>query len=348
MTDTTRLSDGHTDIKAGTWIDRLPAGVRPYARLARLDRPIGTWLLLLPCWWSIALAGPPGSWPDLRLMVLFGIGAIVMRGAGCTINDILDHKLDAKVERTRIRPIPSGEVSLFQAFLFLGLQCLIGLLVLVQLNLFAIILGASSLLLVGLYPLMKRITWWPQAFLGLTFNWGALLGWAAVRGEIGLPALLLYAGGILWTLGYDTIYAHQDKTDDAIVGIKSTARLFGDRSRRWVGLFYAGAFILWMAALGPLVTGWAVFLPLAVTALLMVSQVRTWDMDDAADSLSAFKAARFVGWALLAAIIAAVASQPAAHHGGGGINPGFGDRLPRPYMQHQMLQLADLVPAPRR
>lgn len=347
MSDATRTAPGHTDIKAGDWIDRLlPAAWRPYARLARLDRPIGTWLLLLPGWWAIALAAPAGQWPDWWLMALFGIGAIVMRGAGCTINDMIDHKLDAKVERTRVRPIPSGQVSLFQAALFLGAQCLVGLAVLTQLNSFSILLGAASLVLVGLYPLMKRITWWPQAFLGLTFNWGALLGWAAVRGELAWPAVLLYAGGILWTLGYDTIYAHQDKADDALVGIKSTARLFGEKSRQWVGCFYAGALALWLAALGPVATSWAALVPLAVCAALMLMQVRGWDVDDPADSLSMFRAARFTGWALLAAIIAGTVAlpQPASQGGGGGGSiPLDGNRLPKPYMQQQMLQMANFA-----
>jgi 4-hydroxybenzoate polyprenyltransferase len=349
MTDIPRQTGGHTDIRRGDWIDRLlPAALRPYARLARLDRPIGTWLLLLPCWWSIALAAPAGSWPDFWLMALFGIGAVVMRGAGCTINDIIDHKLDAQVERTRVRPIPSGQVSLLQAVLFLGVQCLIGLLILVQLNLFSILLGAASLILVGLYPLMKRVTWWPQAFLGLTFNWGALLGWAAVRGSIDWPALLLYAGGVLWTLGYDTIYAHQDRRDDEQVGIKSTARLFAADSRRWVGGFYAGAFFLWVLALTPLTMGWTVLVPLAATAGLMLVQVRGWDMDDPADSLSTFRAARFTGWTLLIAIVAGVAAMPPASHDGGGNGGMHYNGLPKPYMQHQMLRLADFAPDNRR
>nr|WP_225889740.1 4-hydroxybenzoate octaprenyltransferase [Indioceanicola profundi] len=313
---------GHTDIRAGNWVDRwLPAALTPYARLARLDRPIGTWLLLFPCWWSIALATPAGQWPDLYLMALFAIGAVVMRGAGCTVNDILDRKLDAQVERTAVRPIPSGQVSVRQALLFLAAQLLAGLLVLVQLNWLSIGLGIASLALVFSYPLMKRITWWPQAFLGLTFNWGALMGWTAVAGALDAPALLLYAGCILWTLGYDTIYAHQDKEDDARIGIKSTALLFGGRSRQWVSAFYAGAFMLWAVAVVPLGDQWAMTLPLLITGLLLATQVRGWEPDDPADSLATFKAARFVGWALLLAIVAGVASQPpaAASNGGGGV-----------------------------
>jgi len=296
---------GHTDIRSGGWTDRwLPAALRPYARLARLDRPIGTWLLLFPCWWAIALAAAPGHWPDIRLMALFALGAVVMRGAGCTINDVLDRHLDAQVERTRLRPIPSGQVSVRQAIAFLLLQLLLGLLVLIQLNRLTMALGVASLLLVFTYPLMKRITWWPQAFLGLTFNWGALMGWTAVRGSLDMPALLLYAGGIFWTLGYDTIYAHQDKEDDARIGVKSTARLFGDRSKRWVALFYAGAFVSWSAALLPSGHIGALAAPLLLAAALLVHQVRGWKPDDPSSSLDSFKAARFVGWALLAAIIA--------------------------------------------
>lgn len=350
MTNATDSSHGHTDIRSGDWIDRyLSAALRPYARLARIDRPIGTWLLLLPCWWSIALAAPAGGGPDLWLMALFGVGAVVMRGAGCTLNDILDRHLDAQVERTRVRPIPSGQVSVTQALAFLVAQLLVGLLILLQLNEFAIALGVASLVLVGLYPLMKRITWWPQAFLGLTFNWGALLGWAAVRGDLGWPAILLYAGGILWTLGYDTVYAHQDREDDARVGIRSTALLFGNDSRRWVGMFYAGAFVLWLAALEPLGMFWAVLMPMAVTGALMVMQVRGWDMNDPGDSLATFKAARWVGMALLVAIIAGVAGlPPSLHHGGGGMAPVGPNGLPKPYMQQQMLQMADFDPSQHR
>lgn len=223
---------------------------------------------------------------------------------------------------------------------------LVGLLILVQLNLFAIAMGVASLLLVGTYPLMKRITWWPQAFLGLTFNWGALMGWAAVRGDIGWPAVLLYAGGILWTLGYDTVYAHQDREDDAHVGIKSTALLFGNDSRRWVGGFYTGAFIFWLLALEPMGMFWGIFVPLAATGALMVMQVRGWDMNDPADSLATFKAARFIGMALLVAIIVGIASLPPAPQGGGGFAPGGSRGLPKPYMQQPMLQMADLVTVP--
>ncbi len=213
-----------SDILADHWILRLaPARARPYLRLIRIDRPIGTWLLLFPCWWSLSLAASAGTRPpDLRLILLFALGALVMRGAGCTYNDIVDRDFDAKVARTAGRPIPSGQVSLVQAIAVLATLLAIGLAVLLQLNDFAVLLGAASIALVLAYPFMKRITYWPQAWLGLTFNWGALLGWAAMTGGVGASALWLYAAGIAWTLGYDTIYAHQDKEDDALIGVGLT------------------------------------------------------------------------------------------------------------------------------
>jgi 4-hydroxybenzoate polyprenyltransferase len=207
----------------------------------RLDKPIGTWLLLLPCWWGVALSS--SLLPNLWLMFLFAVGAIVMRGAGCVINDIYDRKLDRLVERTRVRPLASGELALWRAVLFLGVLLAVGLGVLLLFNRATIIVGILSLLLVFTYPLMKRVTWWPQLFLGFTFNWGVLLGGCAVTGMIGLPVILAYIAGIFWTLGYDTIYAHQDKRDDADAGIKSTALLFGDESLRWVAFFYALALV---------------------------------------------------------------------------------------------------------
>lgn len=291
------------DIPVGNWIDRwVPRAARPYLRLMRLDRPIGTWLLLFPCWWSIALAGT--GWPDPWLMALFAVGAVIMRGAGCTINDIADHKFDARVARTAARPIPSGAVSLKQAALFLGLQLALGLIILVQLNPTAVMAGIASLALVFPYPFMKRVTYWPQAWLGLTFNWGALLGWAAVTGSIGAAPLLLYAAGILWTLGYDTIYAHQDKDDDALIGVKSTALRLGEATPRWLVGFYTGALVLTAAA------GWAAglswpFYPLLILAgIQLYWQIFAGDIDDSGDCLAKFKSNRFFGWMLLAAIIA--------------------------------------------
>ena len=220
------------DAPSGNWVDaRAPQAWKPYLRLARFDRPIGAWLLLFPTWWSQALAevsiGQP--FPNLWYLLLFWLGAFIMRGAGCTYNDIVDRDYDARVARTAARPIPSGQVSVTQAYVFLAVLCAAGLLVLIQFNAFTIALGASSLLLIAVYPFAKRFTYWPQLVLGLTFKWGALVGWAAVTGSLSWAAFALYAGSVLWTIGYDTIYAHQDKEDDALVGLKSTALRFGRR-----------------------------------------------------------------------------------------------------------------------
>ncbi|KAI6678004.1 hypothetical protein NL676_038800 [Syzygium grande] len=224
---------------AASWVDLyLPRKARPYAHLARLDKPIGTWLLAWPCMWSITLAANPGSLPDLKMLMLFGSGALLLRGAGCTINDLLDRDIDVMVERTKSRPIASGLLTPFQGLCFLGFQLLLGLGILLQLNNYSRILGASSLLLVFSYPLMKRFTFWPQAYLGLTFNWGALLGWTAVRGSLDPYIVLpLYFSGVFWTLVYDTIYAHQDKEDDVKVGVRSTALRFGDLLKEWISGF---------------------------------------------------------------------------------------------------------------
>src|SRR5271155_5388705 len=228
---------GSSDIHQGDWVERrVPVRLRPYARLARLDRPIGTWLLLFPGWWGIALASR--RWPDPLLLLLFAIGAVAMRGAGCTLNDIADRDYDGQVARTRLRPLPSGAVSVRQAVIFLLLQLMIGAAVLFSLNRITILLGAAVLGLIGTYPFMKRITYWPQVFLGLNFNWGALMGWTAVTGALGWPPLLLYIGGVFWTLGYDTIYAHQDKEDDIRIGVKSSAIALGEHTRPWLFAFY--------------------------------------------------------------------------------------------------------------
>lgn len=290
------------DIPIGNWVDRgLPQALRPYARLMRLDRPIGTWLLLLPCWWSIALAAQ-GTWPDLWLMALFGIGALVMRGAGCTFNDWADRDFDGLVERTRQRPIPSGDVTPLQALLFLALLLGVGLLILLQLNPFAVAIGAASLLLVFPYPYMKRVTGWPQAWLGLTFNWGALLGWAAATGSLSWPALLLYAAGPLWTLGYDTIYAHQDKEDDALIGVKSTALTLGDKTKPWLLFFFASAVLLIGLAGYAAGLAWPFYPILFAAWLHTLWQVSDLEMDDAADCLAKFKSNRVFGLIVLAAI----------------------------------------------
>lgn len=287
-----------------TWVDRYaPAKIAPYLKLARLDRPIGTWLLLWPCWWSIALAAT-GSWPDPWLLALFAIGAVAMRGAGCTVNDIADHDLDKGVARTASRPIPSGAVSVRQAALFLIPQLAIGAAVLFSLNRFAVLLGIASLALVATYPFMKRITYWPQAWLGLTFNWGALLGWAAVTGSLAWPPVLLYAAGFFWTLGYDTIYAHQDKDDDLIVGVKSAALALGERTRPAVAVFYTIMTAL-LAAAGTLAgLGWPFYIGLAAVAGHLFWQVATVDIDDQPDCLTKFRSNRWLGWLLFAGIIA--------------------------------------------
>ena len=284
-----------------TWVDRLPEWLRPFAVLARWDRPIGTWLLLWPCWWAVALA--PG-WPDLRLLALFAIGAIAMRGAGCVINDLADRDLDAKVARTRHRPLASGRLGAGQAVAFLVLQLLVGLIVLLNFDRFSVALGLASMPLVIAYPFMKRITWWPQAFLGLTFNWGALVGWSAVTGELALPAIVLYVAGILWTLGYDTIYAHQDKVDDALIGVKSSARRLGGATIPWLWRFYAAALLLiglagWLVAMGP-----GFYLMLILAGGHLVWQIRTLDLDDPMSCLARFRSNRAFGLLVFLALLA--------------------------------------------
>lgn len=280
----------------------LPPAALPYARLMRADRPIGTWLLLFPCWWGIALATPgrPSAW----LLALFALGAFVMRGAGCTYNDIVDRDFDGRVARTADRPIPSGAVSVRGALVFLAAQLLAGLAILLTFDATTIALGVASLILVFTYPLMKRVTWWPQFFLGLAFNWGALMGWSAVAGGLALAPLLLYAGGIAWTLGYDTIYAHQDREDDALVGIKSSARRLGARTRPALGAFYAAAVLLFAAAGAQAGLGWPFWIALAAAALQLAWQVRGVDIDQPADCLAKFRSNRIVGWLVLAGILA--------------------------------------------
>jgi len=285
------------DAVSGHWAERLlPASLRPYARLMRLERPVGWWLLLLPGWWAIALAAvASGTWPDIRLLALFLLGSIVMRGAGCVYNDIVDRDIDARVERTRNRPLPSGQVSPAQAWAFLAALLFTGLMVLLQLNWAAIALGAASLLLVIIYPHMKRYTWWPQFFLGLAFNWGAILGWAAARGKVEWPAIALYAGGIFWTLAYDTIYAHQDRADDMIAGVKSTALRLGEATPRWLKIFFSLALALialggWLAGAGPVF-----FIAVAVAGVHAGWQITRLDINDAGTCLRLFRANRDFG-----------------------------------------------------
>jgi 4-hydroxybenzoate polyprenyltransferase len=300
--DTPATAPDPSDIRPDDVVERrLPARMRPYARLARLDRPIGTWLLLFPGWWGIALAARP--WPDLRLMALFALGAVVMRGAGCTLNDIADRDFDRRVARTRLRPLPSGAVSVPQAIAFLIAQLAVGAAILFSLNCVSIVLGVAVLALTGTYPLMKRITYWPQFFLGLNFNWGALIGWAAVTGSLAWPPVLLYLGGILWTVGYDTIYAHQDREDDIRIGVRSSALALGARTRPWLFVFYGAAVLLWAAA-GLLDGVGAMFW----AGLILAAGQLGWhaarvDIDNPADCLARFRSNRFVGWLVLAGIV---------------------------------------------
>ena len=298
------------DAVAQHWVAHLPARLKPYAQLMRLDRPIGAWLLFWPCVFGLALGAAAQdrlfiAWRDFYYVALFGLGAIVMRGAGCTFNDIIDRKYDAGVARTRGRPIPSGAVSVPAALAFLAAQALAGLAILLQLNRFAIALGAASLLLVAAYPFMKRITWWPQAWLGLTFNWGALLGFAAQTGGLDWPAALLYAGLLFWTLGYDTIYAMQDLDDDGLIGVKSTARLFGPRAPVWIARFYTVSFALVLAAGYAAHAGW-LFTPLLLLAGAHFAwQVKRLKTGDSANALKLFRANREAGALIALAFLAA-------------------------------------------
>ncbi|MBV9549181.1 MAG: 4-hydroxybenzoate octaprenyltransferase [Alphaproteobacteria bacterium] len=292
------------------WVEHLPAWLKPFAQLMRLDRPIGIWLLFWPCVLGLVLGATSEdrlftSWRDFGFLLLFGLGAIVMRGAGCTFNDIVDRNYDAAVARTRGRPIPSGAVNVQAAAIFLLLLCLAGLLILLQLNRFAIVLGAASLLLVAAYPFMKRITWWPQAWLGLTFNWGALLGFAAETGRLDWPVFILYSGLIFWTLGYDTIYALQDRDDDELIGVKSTARLFGAHAKVWVGGFYVIAFALMLASGYAAHAGW-LFTPLMLlVGAQLYWQVKRLDIADGINALMLFRSNRKVGGLMALAFLAA-------------------------------------------
>jgi 4-hydroxybenzoate polyprenyltransferase len=287
----------------------VPQGIRPYLRLARVDRPIGTWLLLFPGWWSLALAAAPGALPDGYVMVLFALGALLMRGAGCTINDIVDRDFDRQVARTATRPLASGALSLQQALVFLAIQLGLAFLILLQLEPLAIKLGVLSLLLVVAYPFMKRITWWPQAFLGLTFNWGALLGYAAVTDSLAWPPVLLYAAGFFWTLFYDTIYAHQDKEDDALIGVKSTARYFGDRTRSWLTGFAIATILLLMLMVTTAGLGWVAKLGVIGVALHLGWQTVSCNFDDAKNCRDTFYSNRYIGWILLAGLVVAKLMQ---------------------------------------
>ena len=293
------------DAIEGSWVyRRAPMALRPYLKLARLDRPVGTWLLLWPCLWSMALSIVGYSLLELGYVaLLFAIGALVMRGAGCTYNDIVDADIDEKVERTRSRPIPAGEVSKKQAWAFLVVQCLVGLLVLLQFNQFTIYLGIASLALVAAYPFMKRITGWPQAWLGLTFNWGALMGWAALDGSLSPAAIVLYFACVFWTLGYDTIYAHQDKEDDALIGIGSTALTLGKKTKPALWVFY-GLFFIGLIAAGMLANlGLIFYVGTAIAGTQLISQIRMVDLDDPDTCLNVFRSNIEFGGIVLLVII---------------------------------------------
>ncbi len=294
------------DAAPSNWVDRFaPPALRPWLKLGRFDRPVGIWLLMLPGWQGIALAGAiKGQWPDLRLLGLVFLGAALMRAAGCAYNDIVDRDIDAKVARTAMRPIPSGQISVKQAWAFVVGCCAVSFLILISLPPLAIGLGVGSLALVAAYPFMKRITWWPQAWLGLTFNWGALLGFAAASGHLSWPAVLLYASGVFWTLGYDTIYAIQDLEDDALAGVKSSARRLGDKAPRAVGAFYLGALALVFCAgtLAKLSVGFSVLL--LGYAIHLGLQARRVRVDDGALALSLFRSNTGAGLILFAALVA--------------------------------------------
>ena len=288
------------DAVHANWVTHMPPPLRPWLQLMRLDRPVGTWLLLWPCIFGLLLGAAAEErrfleWRDYYYVILFAVGALVMRGAGCAFNDIIDRDIDAQVARTRGRPIPSGAITPKQARILLAGLCLVGLIILLQFNWFAVALGAASLLLVAAYPFMKRITWWPQAWLGLTFNWGALLGFAAQTGRLDVGVAMLYAGLVFWTLGYDTIYAHQDKDDDELIGVKSTARLFGADSRKWILRFYAIAFTLILAAGFTEHAGWPFAFVMLAAGAHMLWQVRQLNINNPESCLAVFRSNRDTG-----------------------------------------------------
>ncbi len=301
------------DAPSGHWVYRLlPQLLWPYAQLARWDRAIGWQLLLWPCWWSAALAASahaqagdsllsilPSPWH----LTLFFVGAVAMRGAGCTYNDIVDADIDEKVERTRSRPLPSGQVRRRDAWVFLLLQALVGLAVLLQFNRFTVLLGISSLAIVAVYPFMKRFTNWPQLVLGLAFSWGGLMGWAAVYGDLSSPAVVLYLGSVLWTIGYDTIYAHQDKEDDALVGVHSTARLFGDNTKSWLAGLYGGALMFMAVAFAAAQAPVPALAGLIAAGAHMARQIIVLDIDDPDQCLRLFKSNNVVGWLIFLGLL---------------------------------------------
>jgi 4-hydroxybenzoate polyprenyltransferase len=296
----TATSDIVPDSERRGLIGALPQRLRPFASLMRLDRPIGSWLLYWPCAWSVALAGVDDRWD---LLLWFGLGAFAMRSAGCVYNDIVDRELDRQVERTRLRPLASGRVSLRSAWLLIGLLSLVGLVVLLQLNPLAAAVAVASLAPVAAYPFMKRLTWWPQAWLGIVFSWGALVGWPAVTGSLGWTALLLWFGSIAWVVGYDTLYAIQDIEDDALVGVKSSARRLGDRAPLGIGLFYALALLLWGGAIWTVRPDWLALLTLLPAAIHLADQALRADPADGALALKLFRSNRSCGLLVFLAML---------------------------------------------
>ncbi len=299
------------DAPSGNWVYRvLPPALWPYAQLARWDRPIGWQLLMWPCFWSVALAanasitmghGSPG-FVVIYHLVLYFIGAVAMRGAGCTYNDLVDHQIDMSVARTRSRPLPSGRVTRAQAKVFIALQALVGLLVLLQFNWFAVVLGVLSLGIVALYPFAKRFTDWPQFFLGLAFSWGALMGWAGFFASLSVASIVLYLAAILWTIGYDTIYAHQDKEDDELIGVRSTARLFGDRTRLWLLGLYGAMLLLMLVSFALAGTSWLAYAGLIIAGGMLAYQIAVLDINDGEQCLALFKSNNRVGLIIFAGL----------------------------------------------
>lgn len=308
---TRRLTQGKAsavaDAPARNLVDRFaPAAILPYLRLARFDRPIGFFLLAFPCFWSVALAARSieDPYPDPWLLLLFAVGAVAMRGAGCTYNDLVDREIDAQVARTRSRPLPSGQVSPRGAFIFMLVLCLIGLLVLLSFNSTTIWLGLGVIPIVALYPFVKRFSYWPQAVLGLAFNWGALLGWPAALGRLDWPAIVLYAGAVAWTIGYDTIYAHQDREDDDLIGLKSTALRFGRATKPWLIALYSLAWLAITAAGLMANAGTAFLIGMLAAAAQLTWQVATLDIDNAENCLSRFRSNRDFAVIVLGAMMA--------------------------------------------
>lgn len=299
------------DAPSGHWVYKaLPKSIWPYAQLARWDRPVGWLLLLWPCLWSAAFAAQMQGTPlNFWHMALFLVGAIAMRGAGCTYNDIVDYKIDAAVERTRSRPLPSGQITKRAAWVFLVAQSLTGFIVLIQFNWFSIWLGIASLGIVAAYPFMKRMTDWPQLVLGLAFSWGALMGWAVEFGSLALPPLLMYAATVLWVIGYDTIYAHQDREDDALIGVKSTARLFGDKTKPALGMLYGGMLVLMASAFYTAAASMISYAGLGLAAFHMTRQILSLDIHNGAQCLRLFKSNSEIGWMIFIMLAAAAIQQ---------------------------------------